>query len=381
LKTLKSDKKFELFDPPILVKVFAVGHSFPPTTQIFIPIVDVIPKERLIFPPSTINQSMYQTIMIRNKSDTPLYYKFISDITNIFRVYPKCGLINPKCLNLICVEFCPKEVKSYDFPLQIVFNHDSKNMKKITLSGVCVDPFIQIEEEIDTVYFPPTFIGIATRKSVTINNISPIKINVHISQPSLLNANLLIEPFYFDMDANQQKTIDITFCPSDKGEIITKIDMQISRKYDPIEESIGIYNPGSLNLKNIEKFDKRLFQKSLKIIGVGADGNIKIEPNNLEFGTVKVAFHKKMSFSIYNPSNCNFYMKLVFPEDQAYLENIINLDFKEGLINSFCKKDVNVTFKPISRAKIDLKISVYAVENKPEKLVSNQTQNSFDCMN
>ena len=37
--------------------------------------------------------------------------------------------------------------------------------------------------------------------------------------------------------------------------------MQISRKYDPIEESIGIFNPGSQNLKVMEKFDKRLFLK------------------------------------------------------------------------------------------------------------------------
>lgn len=368
----------ELFDPPILVKVNAIGHSFPPTTQIFIPIADFYPKERLIFPPSTINQSMYQTMIIKNKSDTPLYYKFIVDISNIFRVYPKFGLINPKCLNLICVEFCPKSVKSYDFPLQVVFNHESKNMKKITLSGVCVDPYIQIEEGIETIYFPPTFIGISTKKSVSINNISPIKINVLISVPSLTNANLNIEPAYFDMDANQQRTIDITFCPAEKGEIISKIDMQISRKYDPIEESIGIFNPGSQNLKVMEKFDKRLFLKKLSIIGVGADGDLKIEPNNLDFGTVKVAFHKKLSFSIYNPSNCNFYVKLVFPEDQQHHESVIFLDFKEGLINSFCKKDVSITFKPISRAKIDLKLSLYTIENRSEKIANSQTQNSLE---
>jgi hypothetical protein len=231
------------------------------------------------------------------------------------------------------------------------------------------------------VYFPPTFIGISTRKTVTISNISPIKINVLISVPSLTSASLNIDPAYFDMDANQQRTIDITFCPSEKGEIMTKIDLQISRKYDPIEESIGIYNPGSQNLKVIEKFDKRLFMKNLNIIGVGADGNLRIEPQHLEFGTVKVAFHKKMSFSIFNPSNCNFYVKLILPEDLTYLENVISLDFKEGLINSFCKKDVNVTFKPISRAKIDLKISLWAVENKSEKLTNTQTQNSFEGNN
>ena len=251
-------------------------------------------------------------------------------------------------------------------------------MKKLTISGVCVDPIIQIEEGSNTIYFPPTFIGIATKKSITISNLSPIKINVLISLPSLTSANINIEPAYFDMDANQQRSIEITFCPSEKGEILFKIDMQVSRKYDPIEENMGIFNPGSQNLKIIEKFDKRLYQKTLMIIGVGADGDLKVEPNSLEFGTVKVAFHKKMMFSIFNPSNCNFYVKLVLPEDQPNLEHVINLDFKEGLINSFCKKDVNVVFKPTSRAKIDLRISLYAIENKPDKLANLQTQNSFE---
>ena len=43
----------------------------------------------------------------------------------------------------------------------------------------------------------------------------------------------------------------------------------------------------------------------------GNDGNIYISPTTLKFGTVKVGFHKKLIFSIYNPTITNFYIKIV----------------------------------------------------------------------
>ena len=108
------------------------------------------------------------------------------------------------------------------------------------------------------------------------------------------------------------------------------------------------------------------------------DGDLKVEPSILEFGTVKVGFHKKCFFSIYNPTMTNFYIKLE-PEKQEYIgesgnmeeisniNDIISFDFKEGLINSFCKKDVSVLFKPINRYLVKMKVNIYATEHQDSK--------------
>ena len=120
---------------------------------------------------------------------------------------------------------------------------------------------------------------------------------------------------------------------------------------------------------------------------------MRLEPSLLEFGTVKVGFHKKLSFSIYNPTMTNFYITLE-PEKKEYLDenggnmegieninDIVTFDFKEGLINSFCKKEVQVLFKPINRYLVKMKVNVYAVEHQELKLQNLQKDNENNLIN
>jgi len=474
IKTLdKTEKPLDYFDPPWPLKVNVIGHSFPPSTQIFLPMIELNPSKEIIFTPSTINQSVYQTFIIKNNSDTPLYYKFMSDLSNIFRLYPKMGLIDPRSFNLILVEFCPKEIKTYISPLKIVFNHDLQSMHSLILYGFCCDPNIEIENaENDEIYFSPSFIGITNVKTVNIINKSPVKVNIQISTNFNNNSNnnffytsnanfnsiksanvnnltfnnsniikaaekneqakplkqsklalmnykennnnnnnyinnntgisnnqrkvdhdnnvnsnmdintqhclIVVSPNYFEMEPNQIKRIDISFCPLFLGNMETKLDICASRIHDPLQENQGIYNPGysSQERNSNIKPDRRMFKKVLKIIGKGQDGELKIDPPLLDFGTVKVGFEKKQKFSIINPTICNFYTKLELDNSHLY-DKILKLDFKEGFINSLCKKDVNLSFHPKSRANFDIKIKLYACEYKNDK-TSNRDFNK-DC--
>ena len=56
-------------------------------------------------------------------------------------------------------------------------------------------------------------------------------------------------------------------------------------------------------------------------------------------------------------------------EEISNINDIINFDFKEGLINSFCKKDVSVLFKPINRYLIKMKVNIYATEHQGTKVL------------
>jgi hypothetical protein len=74
-KSKYEDALNEDIDPPLCLAVRMVGHSFPPGSQAFIPMVKLNPPKLVKFPPCGPAESVYQTVQIRNSSDTPVYYK------------------------------------------------------------------------------------------------------------------------------------------------------------------------------------------------------------------------------------------------------------------------------------------------------------------
>jgi hypothetical protein len=218
------------------------------------------------------------------------------------------------------------------------------------LNGLCCDPVVQIEGVKDEIYFPPAFCGITTKKKLNVINISPVKINVKIvcecdddvrnddnkiqkenenskndandnnNNNKIKRGNVEVNPSEFEMEKNLIKEIDVMFTPFVCEEIYGKIKFVVERIYESHNENIGIFNPGSFNNNNLENTtpllplyeeDKRTFTRELTILGSGNDGNIYISPTTLKFGTVKVGFHKKLIFSIYNPTITNFYIKII----------------------------------------------------------------------
>ena len=389
----------DYFDPPITLNISLVGHSFPPGTQVFMPMYELNPKREIYFPPASIHQSLYQTLKIENKNDTPLFYKIIPDPINVFRVHNKYGLIPSHSFHLICIEFSPKETTVYRFPLRIIFNHDTQNTKTVMLNGLCTDPVIDIEGIRSEMFFAPTYVGIKTKKSLKIKNLSPISILVKINIDNMINGLVEVEENKFEMGTNLVKNINFFMTPDKTEEVSAHVTITAERIYNPNCENVGIFEPNTEN-KNIKEFDKRLFKKEFNIFGRGSDGVLEIKPEKLEFGTVKVGFHKKMFFSIYNPTITNFYIRLEPDYSGNYLteenndlsnnknknnyRNDISFDFMEGMLNSFCKKEINVTFEPKTRASISFKLNVYATDNtsrSKEIILSNRKEGNDSSNN
>lgn len=58
-KTKFEEALNEDLDPPTCLHVRLVGHSFPPGSQPFIPMVKISPSNKVTFPPAGVNEATY----------------------------------------------------------------------------------------------------------------------------------------------------------------------------------------------------------------------------------------------------------------------------------------------------------------------------------
>jgi hypothetical protein len=61
-KTKFEEALNEELDPPTCLNLRLVGHSFPPGSQPFIPMVKIAPSNKVTFPPCGPMESVYQTV-------------------------------------------------------------------------------------------------------------------------------------------------------------------------------------------------------------------------------------------------------------------------------------------------------------------------------
>ena len=102
-----ADFSGEEIDPPLCQSVRLCGHSFAPGSQPFIPMIKMSQRE-VVFSPCSPGESVFQTVLVQNSSDTPVLFKAMQDSSNTFKSYPSLGLIPGKSFALICLEFSPR---------------------------------------------------------------------------------------------------------------------------------------------------------------------------------------------------------------------------------------------------------------------------------
>jgi len=232
--------------PPFSMNLPMVGHSFPPTTQPFIPMVNVSPKGKLIFPPCGAGDTSFQSVQLRNSNDTPVYFKTLQDPTKTFRVFPPNGIIDGKSFSIFAIEFCPKSSGNYEFELQLLLNHSTVNSIRIPLYGMCSDPSIYIDNEA-MLYFPPLLTGVMSKQKIGFINNSRVPVDYYIEIPEKFRKEMEIEPFCGNLHPNERAVSEISFIPLIEANYKFNIPIRITQLADSEQEAnrIGYFNPGS----------------------------------------------------------------------------------------------------------------------------------------
>ena len=368
--------------PPLSFNLRCVGHSFNSNSQPFIPMVDLFPNDVVIFPPCAINESVYQSVELINKTDTPTYYKFSPDVNKTFRMFPPCGIVEGKSFSIIILEFNPKSSKVYNQNLACSLNHNMGHLLHINVFGYCSDPKISIQND-GKIYFPPSYTGVYSRQKLKIKNLARIPIEYTIDIPTKYEDEVYLEPKTSKLKPNEYMLLDCSFIPYKKKTYQIHIPMRVYNILDPEQDLVGFHLPGSG--KNPIPREKIIVDYQFEIIGAGGDGALSITPLEIDFGIVKVNFNKKVYFILENFSNYMFYIELNLKpvEDQKKLDNKLqnfiqksfSLDFENGIISANSKVEIGIIFHPNEVCDLDLVLECVAKE-RSFKGGFNKTSNS-----
>ena len=374
--TTRKTNKFEdalneEIDPPLCLALRMVGHSFPPGSQPFIPMVRVSPSNKVAFLPCGPGEASYQTVQILNTSDTPVYYKLLQDPTKTFRAFPPQGLIPGKSFSLVCFEFSPKQARTFNFTAQCIFNHQSSNIQNIHLSASSYLPQLRLGNQ-GKLFFPPTFVGVSSKQRLSVKNESRIPLDIEWKVPEKYKAAIIFEPQRMALKPNEEVKIGATFTPLKRKEYLISVPLYALNMYDHAKDSIGFYNPGSGVQKALQNVQKDIQRYDFEIVGAGSDGFVQIEPKHIDFGTITVGFAKTLSIQIKNKSSANLYVELRMaqkPQEGKELpimskshQDCFKFDHPKGMVNAKSKMKVNITFKPTVSFDFNIQLVVVAKE-------------------
>lgn len=355
--------------PPMQFYLRCVGHSFNTNSQPFIPMIDLFPNDLVVFPPCAINESVYQSVELINKTDTPTYYKFSPDINKSFRVFPSCGIVQGKTFSIVIIEFNPKLAKSYNQTLACSLNHNMGSTLHISVFGYCSEPKISLQND-GKIYFPPSYTGVYSRQKLKMKNLARIPIEYVIEVPNKYQDEVYLEPKTCKLKPNEYMLLDCSFIPYKKKNYLINIPMKVFSILDPEQEIIGFHLPGS-GYNPIPR-ERSEINYQFQIIGAGGDGALDIKPEEINFGIVKVNFNKKVYFVLENYSNYMFFIELNLKplEDpnkldsklQNFIQKSFTLDFESGIISANSKVEIGIIFHPSEVCDLDLVLECVAKE-------------------
>lgn len=363
----KSNRTFRLvnvetFAPPWCILSSVCGNTFASPTEQFLSKLAF--KKKVHFPPCYLGDSVFQTILVENASDTPALFAFVSDASEIFECKPACGYIAAKSFHLVQIRFTPRKTKMYTHALQCVVNNARSRPETIELAGTCALPAMVLDDESGArsssssyaakVYIKPTSVGLQSVRSVSIANASRVPLVFRWEIPRAHQDVFQVKPKLGRLNGNESVSIECAFSPSEVREYVSRFLV--------VTKSISY--PSRHQLQQQAKIPV-LQEETVKVQTKGTTGAIVFDPEALQFETILVNTSARQTFFIVNVADCDLQFELhqrVTAEtatSQQSGEAMGKLAFSEsqGCIAARSRKKITATFLPRVTAKFTFEVS------------------------
>ncbi|DAZ93440.1 TPA: hypothetical protein N0F65_003137 [Lagenidium giganteum] len=370
--SFKTNRTFRLvnvqtFTPPWCLVARVCGNTFAsPTEQFLSKISFRLLKHKVQFPPCYLGDSVFQTLLMENASDTPALFAFVGDPTEVFTCKPNCGYIPAKSFHLVQIRFSPRKVKQYTFVLQCIVNNARSAPETLELTGICAVPQLEILAGDDgsavddpKVFVKPTAIGLQSTRPVVIRNASRVPLVFRWEVPRKYDHVFHVTPQVGRLNGRESVQIDCSFTPTDVREYLTRFVM-LSK---PISVAWNEFGTSQARIPVLQEAAVRVQTK-------GTTGAILFDPEHLTFETILVNTSSKKRFFIVNTAVCDLHFALrqtieVTATDTPVEDDVVpaRLAFSEdhGCIPARSRKQISATFLPAVAGSFEFEISCVIV--------------------
>ncbi|KAG7385658.1 hypothetical protein PHYPSEUDO_001220 [Phytophthora pseudosyringae] len=311
--SFKSNRTFRLvnvdtFTPPWCMVAKTCGNTFSSPTEQFLPKISFrLMKNKVNFPPCYLGDSVFQTIMIENTSDTPALFAFVEDPSEVFSCKPTCGYIEAKSFHLVAIRFTPRSVRKYSYFLQCVVNNARAKPEALELSAICAQPQLSFQDieagqllpSEAKVYVKPTSVGLQSLRQIELINTSRVPLVFRWELPPKYQNVFRVKPKLGRLNGRETASIECSFTPDEIREYASRFLVAVKSISVPLDQR-----------KSLKSKIPILQELTFRVQTKGTTGAILFQPETLKFETILVNSNSKQAFFIENTADCDLLYSL-----------------------------------------------------------------------
>ncbi|KAK1944833.1 Cilia- and flagella-associated protein 65 [Phytophthora citrophthora] len=311
--SFKSNRTFRLvnvdtFTPPWCLVAKTCGNTFSSPTEQFLPKISFrVLKNKVNFPPCYLGDSVFQTIMIENTSDTPALFAFVEDPSEVFSCKPMCGYIEAKSFHLVAIRFTPRNVRKYSHYLQCIVNNARAKPEVLELSAICALPQLSFQDieanqllpSEAKVYMKPTSVGLQSLRKIELINTSRVPLVYRWELPPKYQSVFHVKPKLGRLNGRETASIECSFAPDEIREYASRFLVTVKSISVPLDQR-----------KSLKSKIQALQELTVRVQTKGTTGAVHFQPETLRFETILVNSNSKQAFFIENSADCDLMYSL-----------------------------------------------------------------------
>ncbi|KAG4054628.1 hypothetical protein PC123_g10262 [Phytophthora cactorum] len=311
--SFKSNRTFRLvnvdaFTPPWCLVVKTCGNTFASPTEQFLPKISFqVMKNKVNFPPCYLGDSVFQTVMIENASDTPAVFAFVEDPAEVFSCKPMYGYIEAKSFHLVAIRFTPRNVRKYSCFLQCIVNNARAKPEVLELSAICALPQLSFQDieagqllsSEAKVHIKPTSVGLQSLRHIELINTSRVPLVYRWELPPKYQNVFRVKPKLGRLNGRESTSIECSFTPDEIREYASRFIVAVKSISVPLDQR-----------KSLKSKIPVLQELTVRVQTKGTTGAILFQPETLKFETILVNSSSKQTFFIENTADCDLMYSL-----------------------------------------------------------------------